>query len=171
MIISLAAALVVGIVLVRSIRRSLHTAAALANRVANGDLTANPDDRQLGNDEMAQLMVALHKMVQGLRTVVGEVRKHFEATIYQTCIPRSVRLGEAPSFGQTILEYDAHGPAATASRSASSDPSADHCARRSSSSATSISTGIRIQRGGSCGVFGTSKGLPWKKTSCTNRRE
>ncbi|OAI41962.1 hypothetical protein AYO41_05020 [Verrucomicrobia bacterium SCGC AG-212-E04] len=48
--------------------------------------------------------------------VVGEVRKHFEATIYQTCIPRSVRLGEAPSFGQTILEYDAHGPAATAYR-------------------------------------------------------
>jgi methyl-accepting chemotaxis protein len=78
MIISLAAALVVGIVLVRSIRRSLHTAAALANRVANGDLTANPDDRQLGNDEMAQLMVALHKMVQGLRTVVGEVRNNAE---------------------------------------------------------------------------------------------
>ena len=48
--------------------------------------------------------------------VVGEVRKHFEATIYQTCIPRSVRLGEAPSFGQTILEYEPHGVAATAYR-------------------------------------------------------
>jgi len=78
MVISLAAALGVGIVLVRSIRRSLHAAAALANRVANGDLTANPDERQLGNDEMAQLMVALQKMVQGLRTVVGEVRNNAE---------------------------------------------------------------------------------------------
>ncbi len=48
--------------------------------------------------------------------VVGEVRKHFEGTIYQTCIPRSVRLGEAPSFGQTILEYEPHGVAATAYR-------------------------------------------------------
>ena len=48
--------------------------------------------------------------------VVSEVRKHFEATIYQTCIPRSVRLGEAPSFGQTIFEYDPHGVAAAAYR-------------------------------------------------------
>ena len=48
--------------------------------------------------------------------VVGEVRKHFEATIYQTCIPRSVRLGEAPSFGQTIFEYEPHGAAAAAYR-------------------------------------------------------
>lgn len=48
--------------------------------------------------------------------VVGEVRRHFEATIYQTCIPRSVRLGEAPSFGQTILEYEPHGVAAGAYR-------------------------------------------------------
>ena len=48
--------------------------------------------------------------------VVGEVRKHFDATIYQTCIPRSVRLGEAPSFGQTIFEYEPHGQAAGAYR-------------------------------------------------------
>ncbi len=44
--------------------------------------------------------------------VVGEVRRHFEALTYQTEIPRSVRLGEAPSFGQTILEYDPNGIAA-----------------------------------------------------------
>ena len=41
--------------------------------------------------------------------VVSEVRKHFEAITYQTAIPRTVRLGEAPSFGQTILEYDPSG--------------------------------------------------------------
>ena len=38
--------------------------------------------------------------------VVEEVRKHFDAITYQTAIPRTVRLGEAPSFGKTILEYD-----------------------------------------------------------------
>ena len=48
--------------------------------------------------------------------VVGEVRRHFEAVIYQTSIPRSVRLGEAPSFGQTILEYEPQGVAAAAYR-------------------------------------------------------
>jgi chromosome partitioning protein len=41
--------------------------------------------------------------------VVNEVRKHFEAITYHTAIPRTVRLGEAPSFGKTILEYDPNG--------------------------------------------------------------
>lgn len=46
--------------------------------------------------------------------VVSEVQRHFEAITYRTFIPRSVRLGEAPSFGQTILEYDPNGVAAKA---------------------------------------------------------
>lgn len=46
--------------------------------------------------------------------VVSEVKKHFEPLTYQTSIPRSVRLGEAPSFGKTILEYEANGVAARA---------------------------------------------------------
>jgi chromosome partitioning protein len=48
--------------------------------------------------------------------VAGEVRKHFEALTFRTAIPRSVRLGEAPSFGQTILEYDPNGAGAAAYR-------------------------------------------------------
>lgn len=38
--------------------------------------------------------------------VVNEVRKYFPHEIFQTIIPRSVRLAEAPSYGQSILEYD-----------------------------------------------------------------
>jgi len=37
--------------------------------------------------------------------VVAEVRKYFPAQTFQTVIPRSVRLSEAPSHGQTILAY------------------------------------------------------------------
>ncbi len=37
--------------------------------------------------------------------VVNEVRKHFAQQTYQAVIPRSVRLSEAPSYGQTILTY------------------------------------------------------------------
>ena len=48
--------------------------------------------------------------------VVNEVRQHFEAITYQTAIPRTVRLGEAPSFGKTILEYDPSGVGAKAYR-------------------------------------------------------
>ena len=37
--------------------------------------------------------------------VVREVRSHFANQTFQTVIPRSVRLSEAPSYGQTILAY------------------------------------------------------------------
>jgi chromosome partitioning protein len=39
--------------------------------------------------------------------VVNEVRRYFPHEIFNTIIPRSVRLAEAPSYGQSILEYDA----------------------------------------------------------------
>lgn len=38
--------------------------------------------------------------------VVGEVKKFFKNKVYETVIPRSVRLGEAPSFGLPISLYD-----------------------------------------------------------------
>lgn len=38
--------------------------------------------------------------------VVAEVRSSFETTVYKTMIPRTVRLSEAPSFGQPIIYYD-----------------------------------------------------------------
>lgn len=39
--------------------------------------------------------------------VAKEVRLHFPGYVFETLIPRCVRLGEAPSFGKTILQYDA----------------------------------------------------------------
>jgi len=48
--------------------------------------------------------------------VVADVRKHFGERVYDTVIPRSVRLSEAPSFGKSILEYAPSGPAAQAYR-------------------------------------------------------
>lgn len=38
--------------------------------------------------------------------VVGEVRNHFDELVFRSMIPRSIRLSEAPSFGQSIFEYD-----------------------------------------------------------------
>ncbi len=49
--------------------------------------------------------------------VVEEVRKHFGEAVYETVIPRSVRLSEAPSFGQPVVVYDPRGPGASAYRS------------------------------------------------------
>jgi chromosome partitioning protein len=38
--------------------------------------------------------------------VIAEVREHFKEKVFQTQVPRSVRLAEAPSFGQPVILYD-----------------------------------------------------------------
>ncbi len=39
------------------------------------------------------------------RQVVNDVREHFPATLFSAIIPRSVKLSEAPSYGEPILTY------------------------------------------------------------------
>ncbi len=48
--------------------------------------------------------------------VIAEVQKHFGDVIFKTVIPRSVRLGEAPSHGKPIIDYEPTGLGATAYR-------------------------------------------------------
>lgn len=50
------------------------------------------------------------------QSVVEEVRRHFSDVILPTIVPRTVRLGEAPSYGQSILRYDPQGRGAAAYR-------------------------------------------------------
>lgn len=40
------------------------------------------------------------------KEVVAEVQKHFKDKVYNTIIPRSIKLTEAPSFGKPIVLYD-----------------------------------------------------------------
>lgn len=52
-----------------------------------------------------------------LATQVGEeVKKHFPNEMLQTIVPRSVRMSEAPSYGQTIFTYDPQSVGAKAYR-------------------------------------------------------
>jgi chromosome partitioning protein len=50
--------------------------------------------------------------------VADEVRTHFGAQVLDTIIPRSVRVSEAPSHGQTVLTYEPTSPGALAYREA-----------------------------------------------------
>lgn len=43
------------------------------------------------------------------RQVVDEVRRYFGKTVFETLVPRTVKLSEAPSFGQPITQYDPTG--------------------------------------------------------------
>ena len=46
--------------------------------------------------------------------VVSEVRQHFGESVFDTVIPRSTRLAEAPSFGKPIIYYDKYSAGAAA---------------------------------------------------------
>ncbi len=48
--------------------------------------------------------------------VVEEVRSHFGRRVYKTVVPRTVRLSEAPSFGQPIIVFDSTSRGAKAYR-------------------------------------------------------
>ena len=48
--------------------------------------------------------------------VVNEVREYFGGKVYGTVVPRTVRLSEAPSFGQPIIVFDAASRGAKAYR-------------------------------------------------------
>ncbi|MEK0445887.1 MAG: hypothetical protein RLZZ399_1208 [Verrucomicrobiota bacterium] len=74
------------------------------------DCGANPDLR-IGGILMTMFM--RNNLAQ---QVIAEVQKHFGESIFRTIIPRTVRLGEAPSHGKTILEYESNGLGATAYR-------------------------------------------------------
>jgi chromosome partitioning protein len=50
------------------------------------------------------------------RQVESEVREHFGNKVYRTVVPRTVRLSEAPSFGQPIIVFDSTSRGATAYR-------------------------------------------------------
>ena len=59
--------------------------------------------------------------------VDAEVRKHLGTAVFDTVIPRSVRLSEAPSYGRSILEYDAHSRGALAYRALAQEVIARAC--------------------------------------------
>ncbi len=46
--------------------------------------------------------------------VVAEVREHFREVVFDTVIPRTTRLAEAPSFGKPIIHYDPYSVASAA---------------------------------------------------------
>ena len=46
--------------------------------------------------------------------VEKEIRTHFPEQVFDTVIPRNVRVGEAPSFGKPVIHHDPHCPGADA---------------------------------------------------------
>jgi len=53
--------------------------------------------------------------------VVEEVRTHFPHETLSTVIPRSVRISEAPSYGQSVITYDSNSPGSLSYREAAAE--------------------------------------------------
>ncbi len=57
-------------------------------------------------DVLGVLLTMVDERTNLTQQVTTEIRQHFKDKVFKTTIPRSIRLGEAPSFGKPILLYD-----------------------------------------------------------------
>jgi chromosome partitioning protein len=58
---------------------------------------------------LAGMLLTMHDGRTRLaQDVEREVREHFPQLVFDTVIPRNVRLGEAPSFGRPVIHHDPH---------------------------------------------------------------
>lgn len=69
-----------------------------------------------GLEVFGVVMTMFDKRTRLSQQVVDEVKDFFEDKVFDTLVPRSVRLSEAPSFGQPITIYDPMGRGAEAYR-------------------------------------------------------
>lgn len=60
------------------------------------------------------LLTMQDRRVRLSEQVISEVKNFFQGRVYDTIIPRNVRLSEAPSFGKPIILYDANSTGALA---------------------------------------------------------
>jgi chromosome partitioning protein len=65
--------------------------------------------------EVAGMLLTMHDSRTRLgRDVEREVREHFHELVFQTVIPRNVRVGESPSYGLPVTHHDPHSAGAEA---------------------------------------------------------
>ncbi|MFZ5653844.1 MAG: ParA family protein [Pseudomonadota bacterium] len=88
---------------------ALEGLTALIDTISRVTRVANPRLRVEG------ILRTMYDARNSLTTEVSDQLHHyFGKRVYQTVIPRNVRLAEAPSHGQTVLEYDRHSRGAVA---------------------------------------------------------
>ncbi len=75
-------------------------------------------DLNPGLQVSGMLLTMADKRTRLSEEVESEVRSHFPEHMFETVIPRSVRISEAPSYGQTVITYDGKNVGAIAYRKA-----------------------------------------------------
>ena len=88
---------------------ALEGLSQLLHSVQRVRISLNPKLTLLG-----VLLTMYNKHTLLSRQVETEVKKHFPNKVFDTIIPRNIRLAEAPSFGKAIYQYDRFGKGASA---------------------------------------------------------
>jgi chromosome partitioning protein len=88
---------------------ALEGLSQLLHTIQRVRISLNPNLNLLG---VLLTMYNRHTLLS--RQVEEEVKKHFPNKVFDTIIPRNIRLAEAPSYGQSIYKYDRFGKGAGA---------------------------------------------------------
>lgn len=76
---------------------------------------ANPDLKHEG------VLMTMYSNTNLANQVIAQVKEVLPNKMYNTVIPRSVRVAEAPSFGKTVIEHDPYGQASLAYQNAAKE--------------------------------------------------
>jgi chromosome partitioning protein len=80
---------------------ALEGLSELLNTIKRVRMALNPHLQIIG------VVVTMHNKRTSLgEQVLSELKKHFSAKMFDTVVPRNIRLAEAPSHGRPIFEYD-----------------------------------------------------------------
>jgi chromosome partitioning protein len=80
---------------------ALEGLSELLNTIKRVRMALNPHLEIIG------VVVTMHNKRTSLgEQVLSELKKHFSAKMFDTVVPRNIRLAEAPSHGRPIFEYD-----------------------------------------------------------------
>jgi len=66
--------------------------------------------------QLCGILMTMYMRTNHSNAVIAEIQKHYGDIIFKTVIPRTIRLAEAPSHGQPIIQYEPGGLGSAAYR-------------------------------------------------------
>ncbi|MES1981829.1 MAG: methyl-accepting chemotaxis protein [Pseudomonadota bacterium] len=96
------AVMLIGLLIARTIGRSLAQAVNVATRISQGDLTGTIDAQ--GNDEVARLLHAMQKMQESLKTIVGDIRVIVEAAAVRGDFSTKIDMNGKQGYAKELSE-------------------------------------------------------------------
>jgi len=103
-------ALVAGAEMLIPIQAEYYALEGLGQLLETVDMVRTHLNQEL---EVSTILLTMYDSRTNLAAgVAAEVREHFRGQVLKTAIPRSVRVSEAPSYGQSVMTYDPGSPGA-----------------------------------------------------------